>query len=86
MSTFPDPWHLKLPFLMVESLLSISPACVGQLVKMIITIEPNGIFESNLTYFFILMLFSHWYAKWWQGFAKYQLSRSRFFSENAHDL
>ena len=36
-----------------EALLSISPADHGQLVKMLITLEPDGIFGSNckLIYF-----------------------------------
>ena len=38
---------------MDKALLSISPACCGQLVEMLITLEPRGIFESNLhTYLF----------------------------------
>ena len=45
------------------SLLSISPAGRGQLVKMLITLEPHGIFGSIFAYLFILTLSSHWYAK-----------------------
>ena len=33
------------------------------LVKMLITLEPHGIFCSNFAYFCILTLFSHWYEK-----------------------
>ena len=33
------------------------------LVKMIITLEPHGIFGSNFVYLFILALYSHWYEK-----------------------
>ena len=54
-------------FLMDEVLLRIGPAGCGQLVKMIITLEPHGIFGSTFTYLFfykfILTLSSHWYAK-----------------------
>ena len=35
---------------MDEGLLSIIPAGCGQLVKMLITLEPHGIFRSNFTY------------------------------------
>ena len=61
MSTFPDHWHVKPPFLMVEDLLSISPACCGQLVKMLITLESHGIFGSHFAYLFILILSGHLY-------------------------
>ena len=40
MSTFPDHWHVKPPFLMGEGLQSTSSACCGQLVKILITLEP----------------------------------------------
>ena len=33
------------------------------LVKMLINLEPHGIFASNFVYLFILTLFSHWYVK-----------------------
>ena len=49
---------------MDEALLSISRAGRGQLVKMLITLEPHGTFGSNLAYLkklFILTLSSHWY-------------------------
>ena len=39
-------------FLMDEALLSISPTGRGQLVEMFITLESNGIFESNFAYVF----------------------------------
>ena len=50
-------------YLMDNALQSISQAGRGQLVKMLITFEPHGIFESNFAYLFILIVFSHWYAK-----------------------
>ena len=34
-------------FVMDDALLSISPVCCGQLVKMLITLEPHGIFGPN---------------------------------------
>ena len=52
---------------MDEVLLSISLADGGKLVKMLITLESHGIFESNFAYLFILTLFSRWYEKWWRG-------------------
>ena len=51
-------------FLMDEGWLSIISAGCGQLVKMLIILEPHGLFESNFAYLFILMLSSHWYARW----------------------
>ena len=39
-------------FLVDEGLLSIISAVCGQLVKMLITLEPQGIFGSNFTYLF----------------------------------
>ena len=41
-------------FLKNEALLSISPAGRGQLVQMLITLEPHGIFGSNFEYQYIL--------------------------------
>ena len=48
---------------MDEAKLSISPGGDGQLVKMLITIEPHGTVGSNFVYLLILTLYSHWYAK-----------------------
>ena len=42
---------------MDKALQSISPA--GQLVKMLITLEPHGIFGSNFAYLYILTLSNH---------------------------
>ena len=33
------------------------------LVKILITLEPHGIFRSKFAYFCILTLYGHWYAK-----------------------
>ena len=44
--------------LMDEGLLSISPAC-----KILLSLEPYGIFRSNSAHIFILILSSHRYAK-----------------------
>ena len=49
-------------FLKDVALMSISPAGRGQLVKILKTLEPHGIFGSNLAYLYILTLSSHWYA------------------------
>ena len=40
---------------------SIILAGPALLVKMIITLEPHGIFGSNFVYLGILTLLSHWY-------------------------
>ena len=40
----PETLAYKSTFLMDEGLLSINPTCCGQLVKMLITLEPYGIF------------------------------------------
>ena len=55
---------------MDKGLLSIGPVCHGQLVKILITLEPYKIFRSNFAYLFLLILSSHWYAKRCQGFAE----------------
>ena len=66
---------------MDESLLSISLAGSGHLVKMLITLEPHGILRSNFAYLYILSLSSHWFAKWRCCFAKHHSGPSRSFSE-----
>ena len=55
MTTFPKDLHAKPPFLMDEGLLSISPACYGQLVKMLITVEPWGVLTTFIYLFFIYL-------------------------------
>ena len=55
--------RIKNFFLMNEVLLSISLASCGLIVKILITLEPHGIIESNFAHLFILTLFSHWVAK-----------------------
>ena len=42
---------------------SISPVGRGQLVKMLINIEPHGIFWSTFAYLYNLTLSGHWYSK-----------------------
>ena len=56
-----------------------------QLVKMLITLEPRGIFTSNFVYLCTLTLSSHCHAKRWRGFAEHHFGRSSSFSENAHN-
>ena len=51
-------------FWMDEGVLSIISAGCGHLEKMLITLEPHGVFESNFAYQFVLKLSRHWYAKW----------------------
>ena len=46
-------------FLIDMGLLFNCSACCGQLVKILITLEPYGIFESNFAYLFILIFSSH---------------------------
>ena len=46
-----------------EALLCNSPAGHGQLVKMLITHEPYGIFSLNFAYLYILSLFSVYHIK-----------------------
>ena len=41
---------------------SINLASRALLVKMLITLQPHGIFVSNFVYLCILTLSSHWYA------------------------
>ena len=57
MSTFPNHWHAKLPFLIDTGLLSNRPACCGQLVKILITLDKYAIFRSNFAYLFVLKLY-----------------------------
>ena len=70
---------------MDEGLLSIISAGYRQLLKILITLEPHGIFRSNFAYKIILTLFCHWYAKWWRGIAEHYFGPSMHFSENAHN-
>ena len=46
-------------FLIDMGLLSNCPACCGQLVKILIALEPYGIFGSKFAFSFILILSSH---------------------------
>ena len=46
-------------FLIDMGMLCNCPACCGQLVKILITLEPYGISESNFAFLFILLLSSH---------------------------
>ena len=55
------------------------------LVKMLITLEPHGIFVSNFVYLCILTLSSHWYKNRKRGFIEHHFGRSSFFGENAHN-
>ena len=80
MSTLSNHRHALQPFLKDEALLSINPAGRAQVVKMLITLEPHGIFDSNFAYLYILTLSRHWYAK--RRRRTFSLSRS--FSEDNH--
>ena len=42
---------------------STSPTGRGQFVKMLLTLEPHGIFISNFAHLNISTLSNHWYAK-----------------------
>ena len=59
-----------------EVLPSISPAGHGQYVKMLITLEPLGVFCTKFAYLYILTLSCHRYAKQEQGFAEHPSGRS----------
>ena len=59
MSKFPNHWHAKHHSLTDIDLLSNCPAYCGQLVKILITIEPYRIFGSNIASLFILIFSSH---------------------------
>ena len=78
MSTLFDHWHVYLPFLMEEALLSISPAGRGQLVKMLTTLELHAC-QHCLTTGMCIRLFDG------RGFVEHQSSRTRSVSENAHN-
>ena len=85
-STFPNHWHAKRPFLIDMGLLSNCPAYCGQLVNILTTLEPYGIFGSNFAYLFILIFSSHPGMQTGGGwFAEHHFDRSRSFSENAHN-
>ena len=56
-----------------------------QLVKMLITLVPRGIFTSNFVYLCTLTLSSHCHANRWRGFAEHHFGRSSSFNENAHN-
>ena len=45
------------------ALLGIILAVRAHLVKLLITLEPHGIFGSNFVHLCILTLSSHWYEK-----------------------
>ena len=61
-----------------------SPTGCGQLVKMLITLKPHGVFGSKFAYLFILTLSSHWKVKRWRGFAKHKYGWSWSVSQNPH--
>ena len=79
------PLACEITFFMDEGLLSISPACCGQLVKILISLEPYGVFGSYFAYSFGFILSSHWYEKRLRGFAEHHFGLTRSFSENAHN-
>ena len=53
-------------------------------VKMLITLEPDGIFGSKFVYSCILILSSHWYETMLRGFTEHRFSRSISFCKHAH--
>ena len=58
MSTFSYHWNAKPNVLIDMGLLSNYPACRGQLVKILIALEPYEIFGSNFAYLCISILSS----------------------------
>ena len=67
----------------------VSPSIIfagrALLVKMLITLEPDGIFGSNFVYLSILTLFSYWYEKMCRSFNEHHFGQSSSFGENAHN-
>ena len=66
---------------MDEAWLIISPACHCQIEKMLITLEPHGIFGSKFEYLFIFNIVQPLECK--NG--KHHFGQSMSFSENAHN-
>ena len=64
---------------------SIILAGQALLVKMLINLEPHGIFGSNFVYLCILTLSSHWYEKTVMRLHRASFCRSSSFGENAHN-
>ena len=54
MSVLFNHWHEKQPFLTDKALPSISQAGYSQLMKILITLEPDGMFRSNYSLQFII--------------------------------
>ena len=61
-----------------EASSSIILAGWALLVKMLITLEPRGIFTSNFVYLCTLTLSDHCYAKRWRGFADHHFGQSNW--------
>ena len=64
---------------------SIILAGQALLVKMLIALEPHGIFGSSFVNICILTLSNHWYGKKCRGFTEHRFGRSSSFGENAHN-
>ena len=64
---------------------NINLAGPALLVKMLITLEPHGIFGSNYVYLCMLTLSIHWYAKRLRGFNEHHFGWSSSFCKNAHN-
>ena len=65
---------------------SIVFASRALLVKVLITLEPHGIFGSNCMYLCILTLSSHWFEKKKRrGFTEHHFGLSSSFGENAYN-
>ena len=47
MATLSTNWYAQQPFVLDKALLSISPASLGHLVKMLISLEPDGMFGPD---------------------------------------
>ena len=72
------------PFLMDEGLLSIILAICGQLVKMLITLTPNDIFESNFAHIYSNIV-QQLVCKMVTSLAVNHFGQSMPFSEIAHN-
>ena len=63
-----------------NGLQGIISANQGLLLKVLITLEPHGIFKSNFAYLHILISSRHRYPKRCLGFAKEECLTEHFFS------
>ena len=90
MSSFPtcNHWHANLSIFVTYTYwfaICNCQACCGQLVKLLTTLEPYGIFRSNFAYSFNFILSSHPRMQTGGEVVEHHFCRSRSFSQNAHN-